>query len=109
MIHKKIILLLLTLFSLLFAACGSDNSKTEVIHVKASNIVKKELDVKGMTCVGCETRLEKNFSKVEGVLKFKASAKNNTATVEFDKSKTNIKEINDVLKEMGYKASLSEK
>ncbi len=104
MIYKKITFLIATTFSLFFVACG-ESSKTEVIHVKASDVSKQELDVKGMTCVGCEARLEKALLKVDGVLKFKASAKNNAASVEFDKSKTDVQKINNVLKEMGYDSS----
>ena len=105
MTYKTIIFSLLISTSLFFTACGSESSKTEVIHVKASDVTKKELDVTGMTCVGCEARLEKALLKVEGVLKFKASAKNNTASVEFDKSKTDVEKISKVLKEMGYDSS----
>jgi copper chaperone CopZ len=105
MTYQKTIFTLLASVALLFTACGTESSKTEVIHVKASDVTKKELDVKGMTCVGCEARLEKALLKVDGVLKFKASAKNNTASVEFDKSKTDVEKINKVLKEMGYDSS----
>ena len=88
MTHKKILFLFLTSFSLLFVACDSKKPKTEVITVKASNIVKDTVAVKGMTCVGCETRFEKAILKMKGVVTFKASSQNNTAALQFDKSKT---------------------
>ena len=97
MIYKKIILLLLMAFSLLLVGCGNGNSKTEVVHVKASNLVKETIDVKGMTCVGCESRFEKVILKMDGVLKFKASATSNTAQLEFDKSKTNLETVKKAL------------
>jgi copper chaperone CopZ len=100
MTHKNIIFLLLSSFSLFFVACGSENSKTEVIHVKASNLVKETVAVKGMTCVGCETRFEKAILKMDGVLKFKASSENNTATLEFDKSKTSLENVKKALADL---------
>jgi len=93
MIHKKSILLCVSILSLLFVGCGAENTKTEVVHVKASNLVKETIVVKGMTCVGCESRFEKVILKMDGVLKFKASATSNTAELEFDKSKTDLKTV----------------
>ncbi|RLA57423.1 MAG: hypothetical protein DRQ78_13530 [Epsilonproteobacteria bacterium] len=93
MTHKNIIFLLLTSFSLLFIACDSKKSNEEVIIVKASNIVKETIAIKGITCVGCETRVEKAITKMEGVVKFKAVSKDNTAILEFDKSKTDLKTV----------------
>ena len=96
MTYKKIIFIFITTFSLLFVACG-ESSKTEVIRVKASDLVKETVAVKGMTCVGCETRFEKAILKMEGVVRFKASSENNTATLEFDKSKTDLKTVTKAL------------
>lgn len=106
MTYKTISLILITFFSLVFIACGSESSKTEVIHVKSSNLLKETVVVKGMTCVGCETRFEKAILKMDGVLKFKASAENNTATVEFDKSKTNLDTVNQALKKLSANSCL---
>jgi len=93
MTHKNIIFLLLTSFSLLFIACDSKKSNEEVIIVKASNIVKETIAIKGITCVGCETRVEKAIIKMKGVVTFKAVSKDNTAILEFDKSKTDLKTV----------------
>jgi len=109
MTYQKIIFTFLSVATLLFTACNSENSKDEVIHVKASNLVKEKLDVKGMTCVGCEARIEKVILKETGVLKFKASSKNHSAVVEFDKSKTSVEKINNTLKEMGYESNTAKK
>ena len=104
MTHKNIIFLFL--ISLLFVACDSKTTKTEVITVKASNLVKATVPVRGMTCVGCETRLEKSILKMEGVVRFKASSQNNSATLEFDKSKTDLKTVQKSLKTLEAKACL---
>lgn len=106
MTPKKTIFLLLTSFSLLFTACDSKKPKTEVITVKASNLVKETVAVKGMTCVGCETRFEKAILEMDGVLTFKASSKNNTATLEFDKTKTDLSTVQKALTKLGNNACL---
>ena len=103
MTFKLNIFILLLLFSQIFIACGSEN-KTEVIHVKASNLQKETLAVKGMTCIGCETRFEKAILKMEGVIRFKASAQNNTATLEFDKSKTDVQTVKKALNKLSANA-----
>jgi copper chaperone CopZ len=41
---------------------------------------------------------------MDGVLKFKASATNNTAQLEFDKSKTNLETVKKVLDELSNKS-----
>lgn len=106
MTRKKIIFLFLTSSSLLFVACDAKNAKTEVITVKSSNLMKETVAVKGMTCVGCETRFEKSILKMKGVVKFKASSQNNTASLEFDKSKTDLKTVQNTLTKLSANACL---
>ena len=106
MIFRKNILLFLTSLSLLFVACDSKKPKTEVITVKASDIVKETVAVKGMTCVGCETRFEKAILKMDGVVAFKASSQDNTALLKFDKSKTDLKTVQKALTKLSANACL---
>ena len=105
MTSKKIIFTLLISTLLFFVACGS-SSTTEVIHVKASDLVKETVKVKGMTCVGCETRYEKAILKMDGVVRFKASSVDNTAVLEFDKSKTNLDTVQKALDKLSSNACL---
>ena len=106
MTHQKIIFLFLTSFSLLFVSCDAKKTNEEVIIVKASDLVKETVDVKGMTCVGCETRFEKAILEMKGVVKFKASSQDNTASLEFDKSKTDLKTVQKALDKLGANACL---
>ena len=106
MTFNKITLLFLTSFSLLFVACDAKKPKTEVITVKASDIVKETVAVKGMTCVGCETRFEKAILGMKGVVTFKASSQDNTASLAFDKSKTDLKTVQKALTKLGANACL---
>lgn len=87
---------------LVLSACSSEKSEPKTITVKESDIVLKSLGVNGMTCVGCEVTLEGALSDIEGVLKVKASAATDSATIEYDKSKTDEKTISKAIQELGY-------
>jgi copper chaperone CopZ len=100
---KNLIYSVLIVNILFTISCTSDKKQNKVIIVKESNIVKKSITVKGMTCVGCEITLEESVSKIEGVVNVKASHKKEKAFIEFDSTKTNIKTIKQSIKKTGYK------
>ena len=104
MIYKNTVFILF--ISILLTACDNKSNQQEVMTVKASDIVKKRVDMNGMNCVGCETRVEKSIVKMEGVVAFKVVAEDNSAMLEFDKSKTNFNTINKELSKMGDKTCL---
>ena len=89
--------------SLMLSCSSSGSNQKKEIIVKESDIVKKTIGVNGMTCVGCEVTLERNISKIEGVVSVKASHTNNEAVIEFDSTKTDINTITNEIKESGYK------
>ncbi len=70
--------------------------------VKESDIVRKDIGVRGMTCVGCEVTLEDNISRIEGVVHVRASHADKKVTVEFDSTKTDIQSITRVISKSGY-------
>lgn len=102
---KKLISLLFIILSVtLTVSCNSSKKKSKkIIIVNRRNILKKNINVEGMTCVGCEVTLEQNISKIEGVVSVKASHKNKKAIVEFDSTKTNIYDITMSIIKAGYK------
>ncbi len=105
-IMKKTLLIVLisTGLSLTNYTCSSnDNKSKNEIIVKQSDIEKKCIGVDGMTCVGCEVTLEHSLSKIEGVISVRASASNDEAIIEFDKSKTDVKTITKAIETAGYK------
>lgn len=80
----------------------ADNTAQKVV-VKKSNIVKRTIGVKGMTCVGCEVTLEKSIKKVHGVVAVKASASGKNAVIQYDKTKTDEATVTKMIEKMGYK------
>jgi len=67
--------------------------------------VRISFDVTGMTCSGCEFKVENKLLAVAGVLKVKANYVNNQVDVAFDPSITNQFSITHGIEELGYEVS----
>lgn len=65
---------------------------------------KAELGLKNMSCAACAARIEKALSKSPGVYKATVNFATETATVEFNSSDTNLKNLIKVVKDAGYDA-----
>lgn len=63
---------------------------------------KVELKIKGMYCVGCENRIKDALVSMTGVKDAKVDYTTEKATVEFDATKTSIKNIMKTIKNLGY-------
>ena len=101
----KKLLILLTFFTsafIIFSCKPTTKKSAPKIIIKKSNIIKKKIGVNGMTCVGCEVTLERAISKIHGVVKVKASASNDNALIQYDKTKTNTATIRKTIEKSGY-------
>ena len=70
------------------------------------NIAKKKFSVEGMTCSACSAHVEKDVSKMNGVIKVEVSLMTNSMVVEYDHTKTSTSEIIDVVNLGGYHCSM---
>jgi len=77
-------------------------SEKESVKVDKSNVLKAVINVRGMTCEGCEATIQNNVSKISGVVSVKASHIGENTIVEYDKSQTDPQEIEKVISEIGY-------
>lgn len=110
MISKKVLRNIFgVVFSLViilsFSNCSDSANKSdekEVTKIDKSNILKAVINVRGMTCEGCEESIKSNVSKMSGVVSVKASHVDENTIVEYDKSQTNPEEIAKVISETGY-------
>jgi P-type Cu+ transporter len=66
---------------------------------------KINIKLKGMFCEGCAIAASTVLKKKEGVFNTEVDFSNETASIEYDPKKTNIKKIYSVIEEMGYKIS----
>lgn len=69
---------------------------------------KAELDLIGMTCAACATRIEKGLNKLEGVSKATVNLALETASVEYNPSQLNIQDMISRVEKLGYEAKVKQ-
>lgn len=62
------------------------------------------IDVKGMTCSGCEAHVSGALMHVDGVVNAEASYEQGTATVTYDPSRTDLQQLFAAIDSTGYNA-----
>jgi P-type Cu+ transporter len=67
---------------------------------------KIELDITGMTCAACSTRVEKGLNKMDGVLMANVNLALEKATVEYNPSLLSPKEMIQKVDKLGYGANV---
>ena len=78
------------------------NTEKEIIIVDKSNIKLVKLNIKGMTCTGCEENINHTLNQLDGIIEIKTSFQKGTSEIKFDKSKTNTSQIENAIKSKGY-------
>lgn len=73
-------------------------------QINAQTGAQITIPVKGMTCATCEMSVNSAVKNLPGVFDVKASAKNQTALVSYDPTKTSLDEITEAINKTGYKA-----
>ncbi|PTM58615.1 heavy metal translocating P-type ATPase [Desmospora activa] len=66
---------------------------------------KVDLEITGMTCAVCATRIEKGLNKLEGVTDARVNLALETATVKYSPHQIAVKDILDRVEAIGYKAT----
>jgi Cu+-exporting ATPase len=74
----------------------------EAIKVDHKQMEDVTLQVTGMTCAACSTRIEKVLSKLEGVEEAGVNLASEKAKVTYDPSKTNTDNIIEKIQKIGY-------
>ncbi|MCX6272876.1 MAG: cation transporter [Bacteroidetes bacterium] len=93
---------LLLLAATITACHHSKDNKTPAAGIAVAGLKTVEMKVKGMTCSGCETTIQTNVAKMEGVKEVKASYTDGKAVVTFDSTKTNKIAIAQMIRNCGY-------
>ncbi len=60
-----------------------------------------KLNVEGMVCTGCENRIKKALSIIEGVKKVKANHKEKTVTIKGSEN-IDIEKIKEIIRDLGF-------
>lgn len=66
---------------------------------------RKMLQIEGMTCVGCENRIENKLRKTAGIISVKASYSANTVRVTYHDDVISLREIKKVIESLDYKVN----
>jgi mercuric ion transport protein len=112
-IQSKTFLVIITLFAASMIAFPVyvkflyPTNQSSVIDTDRSNMKTVHLNISGMTCAACEEHVKHALNKLPGVIEFSVSYKNKDATIGFDVSKTNIKDITNAVNATGYKVTNS--
>jgi len=64
--------------------------------------MKETLKVNGMSCSHCVNAVESSVGKLTGVSSVKVDLEAGEVTVEYDDSKTTLKEIKETIEDQGY-------
>jgi len=110
-INSKKFLLFVSLFAVVMLAFPYYSSvfypnppiSKEIVFVEQSNIRKIKVDIEGMTCTGCESHIENEVNKLDGILAVDADFEVANTVVKFDESKVNKEEIEKAISNTGYK------
>lgn len=70
------------------------------------NIKKVTLKAGGMTCTGCENKIENVVSRMKGVISVKAEYKNEKVSVEYDANIVNLSDIMKRIEKLQYKVDI---
>ena len=64
-----------------------------------------KLNIEGMHCTGCSTRLEKVLNNVDGVEGAKVSLEEKKADIKYDETQVSEKELIEAVEDTGFKAN----
>ena len=62
-----------------------------------------KLNIEGMHCTGCSTRLEKVLNNVDGVESAKVSLEEKKADIKYDEAQVNESELKEAIEDAGFK------
>ncbi|MBU2949990.1 mercuric transport protein MerTP [Tamlana agarivorans] len=108
-IQSKTFLGIITVFAIImlafpyYSSIFYPNTEKQVLVVDKSNIKITEYKIDGMTCASCEEHVNHEVNKLNGIINSNTSYKKGNAIIEFDKTKTNKREIEKAIISTGYK------
>ncbi len=107
-VQTKMFLGIVTLFAIVmlvfpyYSSIFYPKTERQIIVVDKSNLQKVEFTISGMTCASCEEHVNHEVNKLSGIISSNTLYEKGNSIVEFDKSKTNISEIEKAINTTGY-------
>ncbi|MDR2126573.1 MAG: cation transporter [Prevotellaceae bacterium] len=91
---NRILIIALSLLTLTFAANAQSKKNNKIAEVK--------LAVSNMHGDHCKQRIEKNIPFEKGIKDVEVNLKDNTVTVKYDNTKTDVEKIREYFTKLGY-------
>ncbi|MCM4171886.1 mercuric transport protein MerTP [Arenibacter sp. TNZ] len=107
--QSKTFLAIITVFTIVmlafpyYSGIFYPNTAKQIIVVDKSDIKTTEFKISGMTCASCESHVDHEVNKLDGIVNAKASYENGNAVIEYDRTKTSETEIESAINATGYK------
>jgi len=94
----------LIVLALITVGCGNSNPGSEQSSAKAEPTLFSELqlDVKGMTCEGCENAIIRSLDRLDGVYSSDASHEDDLVTIKYDPDVVGLDQITEAITKTGY-------
>ncbi|MBI2794514.1 MAG: mercuric transport protein MerTP [Ignavibacteria bacterium] len=106
--QTKTFLGIVTTFSLmmiafpLYSHVFFQKQEQQDMFTNGSDVQKVTFAIKGMTCTGCETTINSEVRKLDGIVSVATSYNLGNSVVEYDKSKIAVGKIEDAINSTGY-------
>ena len=109
----KIKFLLIPILLLAFACQNTPKETTEQAEettetteeIIVANAQKVEINIKGMTCTGCENAIQETILAFDGVYSTKANHEKGVVILEFDSTKVDMANVKLAINDLGYEAA----
>ena len=88
--------------------CPLKKAKAKLIKVSTAESIQTEevvLNINGMTCGGCESKVKKVLSACKGVSDVKVSHKDGKAELHLEEGKGSVDDLIKAVKKLGYKVT----
>ena len=68
-------------------------------------MTKEKLKIEGMHCASCAMNIDEELEELEGVQESNTSYRKQTTEVSFDESRTDLAQIDDAIRALGYEVA----
>jgi copper chaperone CopZ len=99
------LLLILLIPAFILTGCSSKTNSKETsteVSLAKENLTQVNLDVKGMTCEGCENTVVAGIKKLEGIQEATASHTAEEAVIVYDSTLITVEAISSAIADVGY-------
>ena len=90
--------------ALIAMGCGNSNpgSEQSSANSEPTEFSELQLNVKGMTCEGCENAIIRSLDRLDGVYSSDASHEDELVTIKYDHDVVNLEQITEAITKTGY-------